>query len=114
MGQKINPIGFRLGINRTWDSRWYANTVEDSKLLHEEIKIREYIEKELKQAEFCRSELDFRLAPHDPTRRQVEAQVTDLNGRRRTKAGTTTDRLQARHQFGEGKRFDEVIVGAGA
>ena len=50
MGQKINPIGFRLGINRTWDSRWYANTGEYSKLLHEDIKIRAYLEKELKQA----------------------------------------------------------------
>ena len=50
MGQKINPIGLRLGINRTWDSRWYANTGEYGKLLHEDIKIREYLEKELKQA----------------------------------------------------------------
>lgn len=50
MGQKINPIGLRLGINRTWDSRWYANTGEYAKLLHEDLKIRQYIEKELKQA----------------------------------------------------------------
>ena len=50
MGQKINPIGFRLGINRTWDSRWYANTGEYGKLLHEDIKIREYLKNELKQA----------------------------------------------------------------
>ena len=50
MGHKVNPIGLRLGINRTWDSRWYANTGEYGKLLHEDIKIREYLEKELKQA----------------------------------------------------------------
>ena len=50
MGQKVNPIGLRLGINRTWDSRWYANTGEYGKLLHEDIKIRKYLEKELKQA----------------------------------------------------------------
>ncbi len=50
MGQKINPIGFRLGINRTWDSRWYANTGEYGKLLHEDVKIREYLTRELKQA----------------------------------------------------------------
>jgi small subunit ribosomal protein S3 len=36
MGQKVNPIGLRLGINRTWDSRWYANTGEYGKLLHED------------------------------------------------------------------------------
>jgi small subunit ribosomal protein S3 len=50
MGQKINPIGFRLGINRTWDSRWFANTREYGKLLHEDMKIREYLKAELKQA----------------------------------------------------------------
>ena len=50
MGQKVNPIGLRLGINRTWDSRWFANTGEYGKLLHEDLKIRKYLEKELKQA----------------------------------------------------------------
>lgn len=50
MGQKINPIGFRLGINRTWDSRWYADQGEYGDLLHEDMKIREYLIKELKQA----------------------------------------------------------------
>ena len=50
MGQKVNPIGLRLGINRTWDSRWYANTGEYGKLLHEDIKIRKYLMSELKQA----------------------------------------------------------------
>ncbi|WP_137044181.1 30S ribosomal protein S3 [Pseudolabrys sp. FHR47] len=50
MGQKINPIGLRLGINRTWDSRWFANKTEYGTLLHEDIKIREALMKELKQA----------------------------------------------------------------
>ena len=50
MGQKVNPIGLRLGINRTWDSRWYANTGEYGELLHEDLKIRNYLMKELKQA----------------------------------------------------------------
>jgi small subunit ribosomal protein S3 len=50
MGQKINPIGLRLGINRTWDSRWYANTADFGDLLHQDIKIREFLQKELKQA----------------------------------------------------------------
>ena len=53
MGQKVNPIGFRLGINRTWDSRWYAGK-EYGSLLHEDIKIREYIEKALAQAGVAR------------------------------------------------------------
>jgi small subunit ribosomal protein S3 len=50
MGQKVNPIGLRLGINRTWDSRWYANKREFGKLLHEDVAIRAYLTKELKQA----------------------------------------------------------------
>ena len=50
MGQKINPIGLRVGINRTWDSRWFANKGEYANLLHEDIKIRQILQKELKQA----------------------------------------------------------------
>ena len=50
MGQKVNPIGLRLGINRTWDSRWVAGKTEFSTLLHEDIKIRAALMKLLKQA----------------------------------------------------------------
>src|SRR5690348_3251003 len=50
MGQKVNPIGLRLGINRTWDSRWVANKGEYGKLLHEDIRIRAALMKALKQA----------------------------------------------------------------
>ena len=50
MGQKINPIGLRLGINRTWDSRWFANSRDFGRMLHEDVKIRAYLTKELKQA----------------------------------------------------------------
>ncbi|WP_319530330.1 30S ribosomal protein S3 [uncultured Cohaesibacter sp.] len=50
MGHKVNPIGLRLGINRTWDSRWYAAKGEYGSLLHEDYAIRNMLEKELKQA----------------------------------------------------------------
>ncbi|UHD44681.1 30S ribosomal protein S3 [Aureimonas altamirensis] len=50
MGQKVNPTGLRLGINRTWDSRWYANTGEYGQLLHEDLAIRKFLLDELKQA----------------------------------------------------------------
>ena len=40
MGQKINPIGFRLQVNRTWDSRWYANKADYGDLLLVDLKIR--------------------------------------------------------------------------
>ena len=49
MGQKVNAIGFRLGINRTWDSRWYSDSGY-ADLLHDDIKIREYLRKRLVQA----------------------------------------------------------------
>ena len=50
MGQKVNPIGLRLQVNRTWDSRWYANTKEYGPLLHEDLKIRAFIKKKCAQA----------------------------------------------------------------
>ncbi len=50
MGQKVNPIGLRLGINRTWDSRWVASKGEYATLLHEDIRIRAMLMKLLKQA----------------------------------------------------------------
>ncbi len=49
MGQKINPIGFRLGINRTWDSRWYVGR-DYADTLHRDLKLREYLNKRLAQA----------------------------------------------------------------
>ncbi|CAI3937391.1 MULTISPECIES: 30S ribosomal protein S3 [Commensalibacter] len=46
MGQKVNPIGLRLGINRTWDSRWYADQ-DYTRLLFEDFKLREFLRKKL-------------------------------------------------------------------
>ena len=43
MGQKVNPVGFRLGINRTWDSRWYASKANYADLLHEDLELREFL-----------------------------------------------------------------------
>ena len=50
MGQKVNPIGLRLGINRTWDSRWYAARNDYSRMLHEDLKIRDFLREKLAQA----------------------------------------------------------------
>ncbi len=50
MGQKVNPIGLRLGINRTWDSRWYARNADYGDLLHEDLTIRRYLMDRLSQA----------------------------------------------------------------
>ncbi|TYB80736.1 30S ribosomal protein S3 [Maritimibacter fusiformis] len=50
MGNKVNPIGMRLQVNRTWDSRWYADTKDYGDLLLEDLKIRDFIKEECKQA----------------------------------------------------------------
>jgi small subunit ribosomal protein S3 len=44
MGQKVNPVGIRLGITRTWDSRWFAKRSDYAKFLHEDVKIRDFID----------------------------------------------------------------------
>ena len=49
MGQKVNPLGLRLGINRTWDSKWYADSKYGA-FLENDLKIRKYIEEEVKKA----------------------------------------------------------------
>ena len=49
MGQKVNPNGLRLGINKTWSSRWYSKT-DYAKLLHEDLEIKKYIEEKLASA----------------------------------------------------------------
>src|SRR3546814_1720981 len=50
MGQKINPIGFRLAVNHNWTSRWYANDKNYGGMLAEDIRVREYLKKKLKSA----------------------------------------------------------------
>ena len=50
MGHKVNPIGMRLQVNRTWDSRWYADTKDYGNLLLEDLKIRDFVREEAKQA----------------------------------------------------------------
>ena len=50
MGQKVNPVGLRLGINRTWDSRWFADGGDYGRLLHQDIKVRRELKKRLYQA----------------------------------------------------------------
>jgi small subunit ribosomal protein S3 len=50
MGQKVNPIGFRLGVRRNWSARWYANKHDYSKFLEEDNLIRGYLKKKLRFA----------------------------------------------------------------
>ena len=57
MGQKVNPNGIRLGINRTWSSRWYSKS-EYAKLLHEDLKIKNFVEKRLKNASISKINIE--------------------------------------------------------
>src|SRR6266849_4568696 len=70
MGQKVNPIGLRLGINRTWDSRWYAGKNEYGQLLHEDMKIRAELMKDLKQAAVSKIVIE---RPHKKCRVTVQS-----------------------------------------
>ncbi|MBP7738022.1 MAG: 30S ribosomal protein S3 [Spirochaetes bacterium] len=58
MGQKVNPIGLRVGVNRTWDSIWYEDKKNYAKYLHEDLAIKEYVEKEKKSAGISRVAID--------------------------------------------------------
>lgn len=57
MGQKVNPVGFRIGITRTWDSRWFAKR-DYSKLLHEDIRLRNHLKEKLYSAGIARIEIE--------------------------------------------------------
>jgi len=58
MGQKVNPVGMRIGINKGWNSRWFANDNDYHVFLNEDIKIRKYLEKELKDALISHIEIE--------------------------------------------------------
>ena len=58
MGQKVSPIGMRIGIIRDWDSRWYASKLEVPALLHEDLKIRSTVEEFYKKAQVSRVEIE--------------------------------------------------------
>lgn len=58
MGQKVNPNGLRLGINKDWEAKWYAPKGEISKVLANDIKIRNYLEKNLKNAGIAKVEIE--------------------------------------------------------
>jgi small subunit ribosomal protein S3 len=57
LGQKVHPIGFRLGINRTWESRWYADS-DYSEKLHADLKLRKFLKKRLYHAGISKIELE--------------------------------------------------------
>ena len=106
MGQKVNPIGLRLGINRTWDSRWFANKGEYGRLLHEDMKIREALMDDLKQAAVSKIVIE---RPHKKCRVTIHSARPGhrhrQEGRRHREApqeGRRDDRLGGPHQHRRG------------
>ncbi|MDJ1015081.1 MAG: 30S ribosomal protein S3 [Paracoccaceae bacterium] len=99
MGQKVNPVGMRLQVNRTWDSRWYADTKDYGDLLLEDIKIREFIKEEAKQAGVSRIIIE---RPHRKCRVTIHTarpgviigkKGADIEGLRRKLANMTDSEL---------------------
>jgi small subunit ribosomal protein S3 len=93
VGQKINPVGFRTGVTRDWDSRWYASKQEFGHWLVEDQKIREYVRKNLKFAGVARVEIER-------TEDEVEVIIHSARpgvviGRRGTEVDRLRDDLQA-------------------
>ncbi len=57
MGQKVNPIGFRLGVIKTWDSKWYAEA-DYAKMLHEDLKLKSFLKKRLYSSGVSKIEIE--------------------------------------------------------
>ncbi|MEP2784821.1 MAG: 30S ribosomal protein S3 [Pseudoruegeria sp.] len=99
MGHKVNPVGMRLQVNRTWDSRWYADTKDYGDLLLEDLKIREFIKTDCKQAGISRVIIE---RPHKKCRVTVHTarpgviigkKGADIEGLRRKLANLTDSEL---------------------
>ena len=58
MGQKVHPIGIRLGISKNWESRWFSNSSKYSKYVFQDFQLREYLKKQLKDAAVSRIQID--------------------------------------------------------
>ena len=58
MGQKVHPVSFRLGVVKTWGSRWYAGKKDFAKFLHEDIKVRKHVLKTFNQAAIAKVEIE--------------------------------------------------------
>ncbi len=92
MGQKTNPIGFRLGITKTWESRWFARK-NYAELLHEDLKIRKYVINRLKRAGVFRVEVE--RAPKRVTVSLHTARPGIVIGRRGSEVDKLKEELQA-------------------
>ena len=117
MGNKVNPIGMRLQVNRTWDSRWYADTKDYGNLLLEDIAIRAFIEKDCKQAGVARVIIE---RPHKKCRVTIHTarpgviigkKGADIEGLRKKLANLTDSELHLNIVEVRKPELDAALVG---
>ena len=99
MGQKVHPIGFRLGIIKTWDSRWFAGKKELPQLIKEDFTLRKYIRNRLRHAAV--SKIVIERTPNRATIDIYTARPGVVIGRR----GVEVDRLKEELQYLTGKEI---------
>lgn len=119
MGHKVNPIGMRLQVNRTWDSRWYADTKDYGNLLMEDIRIRAFIKDECKQAGISRVIIE---RPHKKCRVTIHTarpgviigkKGADIEGLRRKIASMTDSELHLNIVEVRKPELDAALVAEG-
>jgi len=117
MGNKVNPIGMRLQVNRTWDSRWYADTKDYGDLLLEDLAIRAFIKKECEQAGIARVIIE---RPHKKCRVTIHTarpgviigkKGADIEGLRKKLANLTASELHLNIVEVRKPELDAALVG---
>ncbi|MCK9524410.1 MAG: 30S ribosomal protein S3 [Limnochordia bacterium] len=104
MGQKVHPVGFRLGIVKDWDSKWYANKLDYADLLHEDLEIKRLIKKRFFQSGISKTEIE---------RAANRAKVTIHTGRPGMvigRGGTEVDKLRKDLEAMTGRQVQVNIV----
>ncbi|MCX7016068.1 MAG: 30S ribosomal protein S3 [Candidatus Sumerlaeota bacterium] len=101
MGQKVNPISLRLGITRTWDSRWYSKRADYPLLLHEDIMIRGYIKKNFADAGVDRVEVE---------RASNRAKITIHTARPGLIIGPKGSKIEALRQYLETTTGKQILL----
>jgi small subunit ribosomal protein S3 len=119
MGNKVNPIGMRLQVNRTWDSRWYADTKDYGDLLLEDLKIKAFIKTECVQAGISRVIIE---RPHKKCRVTIHAarpgviigkKGADIEGLRQKLATLTASELHLNIVEVRKPELDAALVAEG-
>ena len=117
MGNKVNPVGMRLQVNRTWDSRWYADSKDYGDLLLEDLKIKDFVRKECKQAGISRVIIE---RPHKKCRVTIHAarpgviigkKGADIEQLRKKLAGLTESELHLNIVEVRKPELDAQLVG---